>query len=105
MQPHNIPDFIELLRERAYPIDGMRMEVLGKTPNGTQFKGIITMEGEDKFELKWCRWECFLLLFAALEWGYIFKYLIPYCLGFRKMELHEVNSKMGLELQVLRTIR
>jgi hypothetical protein len=106
MQQRNVPQFISLLKERNFPIDGMQMEVATLTPNGTDgFKGVLTMEGEDSFSLTWCKWECFLLLLSALEWNYLLKYLIPYCCGFVTLPLYKVESEMGRKLQVMRSIK
>lgn len=106
MHQHNVPQFIALLKERKFPIDGMQMEVIANNTNGTNgFKGIITMESEECFSLSWCRWECFLLLLSALNWKHMLNYLLPYCCGMLKMPQHPVDSDMGRELNVIRSIK
>lgn len=106
MQPHNVPQFVQLLRERQFPIDGMRMEVIdtvaGKC-NG--HKGIITMMGEEQFSMEWCRWDCFLRLLAHFEFAHLLKVFLPYCLGLREHGPYEVDSERGLELQVIRAVK
>lgn len=106
MHQYNVPQFIALLKERNFPIDGMQMEVVTTTPNGIDgLKGIVAMEGEDRFSLAWCKWECFLLLLASFEWRYLLEYMLPYCCGLRKMEPFVVDDDMGKKLYVIRSIK
>ena len=102
VQPYNIPEFVSLCEERNLPVDGMRMEVVDKSEGCIEdARGIITMHGNDKFTLEWCRWHCFLVLLANMKWSVLFRHWLPYCLGLRKMDPFEVNSERGRTLQIL----
>lgn len=105
MQTHNVPQYVELLKKRKFPIDGMQIEVIANVEEARDFKGIITMNGEDQFSLSWCKRDCFLLLFSSLDWKCILNYWLPYCLGLRKLGSYEVCSTMGERLHVVRFIK
>lgn len=106
MHHHNVPEFVQLLRERKYPVDGMRMEVLDHSDGHVEnTKGIITMIEEDKFELKWCRRHCLLACLAHLKWKQLLGYFIPYCCGLRPMQAFDVDSDRGRTLQVVMVIK
>lgn len=106
MHHHNVPEFVQLLKERKYPVDGMRMEVIDHSDGCAEnTKGIITMLDEDKFELTWCRRHCLLAMIAQLQWRRLFGYFLPYCFGFFGMQPFEVESDRGRTLQVVMVIK
>jgi len=103
---HNIQQFVQLLKDRKFPIEGMRMEVQEITSDGSiGYKGIVTLHSEETFTLKWCNWHCFLSLVSQLRWSDIFTKLIPCCLGITKEECHQVDSEFSRTLEVLRSIK
>jgi len=106
MQQHNVPQFVALLKERKFPVDGMQLEVVATADEETDgFRGIITMEGEDWFSLQWCKWDCFLILLSTMDMKRMFKCFLPYCLGLCKKDSFEVGSEMGMKLRVVRSIK
>lgn len=81
----------------------MRVEVLAI--DMYDMKAIATLESKSTFTMKWCRRHCILLLIAHFQWKLLFGYILPYCLGFKKMKLFNVDSSFGKRLHVIRAIK
>lgn len=101
---HNVPEFVQLCRERKFPIEGMRMEVIDIRDEGEEHKGIITLLDEEQFMLEWCKWDCFLSLLAHLKFKQIFLEFLPYCLWAKRSSVIEMHCEKAKKLEVVRAI-
>ena len=100
----NVPDFVQLLKERNLPIEDMQMEVVEKFDGKEVYRGIITLLDEQHFTLEWKLWECFLSCIAHLRFREMLS-LWPHCFGLRDDEVLKIDCEHAKRLQVIRTIQ
>ena len=102
---HDVPTFVELCRERNYPMEGMRLAVLDRQEGcvkGT--KGTITLDGDGSFVLRWSKRHCLMLFLSGLHWERLWDHCL-YCLGLRAAGRFPLDGPRGRTLLVVRSIR
>ena len=99
----NVPEFIQLLKERKFPIEDMRMEVIEKRDGEDIYMGVITIVDEHHFTVEWNLWRCFLSCIANLRFQKLL-HIMPYCFGLNRDPI-DVECEHARRIQVIRTIK
>ena len=100
----NVPEFVRLLKDRKFPIEGMRMEVIEYLGEEDMHKGVITLMDEEHFTLEWNLWECLLSCLAHFRFRDVLTKFIPYCLGFRPNGIMHIDCDHAKKLWVTKAI-
>lgn len=101
----NVPEFVQLLIERKYPIEGMRMEVMEQPDSDESYRGIITLTDEKHFTLEWRKRQCMLSCLARLQFRKMITTFLPHFLRLRSNEVMDIDCEHARKLRVLRAIR
>lgn len=105
MKPHKVSEFVHLMKERNFQVEGRRFEVMGYTPEGLKaLNGVVSFYTDDEFRLKWRKRQTFLRLMSQLDFEYIMFDFLPYCMGFRRMPLFKVDDEMGRQLEIVKCL-
>lgn len=100
----SVPDFVQLLKERKFPIEDMRMSVVEKHDDQEILWGIVTLVDEGHFTLEWKFRDCLLSCIAHLKVGRAL-HCLPYCLGLKSHGIMNMDCDHAKRLQVICTIR